>query len=132
MGHDDTHAHELFVLGYSDDVRALLDHLSVEAPHALSRLVIVVPPARRAAVRAPAAVTVVEAEPMNVMALLDAGIENARVVAIFADDPNAPALVRTLRRLCPTAEVFAPTREGGAASLRGLYSPGAFDGLSTA
>lgn len=104
-------APDFYLLGYSDDVRALLDHLRAEAPHLVRRVVLVVPPGERGALGDPGDVAVVAAEPSDVMALLDAGIERATVIAVFlagaAATTKGPALVRTLRRLCPDAEVFA-------------------------
>lgn len=123
---------EFFLLGWSDDTRALLDHVRAEAPALLPRVAVVESDTRLARVLRATGARWIPGDPSNLIGLLEAGIESARVIAIFpavvpADADRTVVLVRALRRLCPHAELFAKaaTREDAAR----LYAVGAADVL---
>jgi len=102
----------IFLLDYSDDARALLDHLRLEAPDLLSSVVVITPDTEVVACLRRRGVHAACADPWDINRALDMGVEGARFVAIFPENPAASAdkmlrLVRGLRRLCRTAELFA-------------------------
>jgi Trk K+ transport system NAD-binding subunit len=116
-----------FFAGYSDDARALIDHLRAEAPGLLGRVVVVDGDPRLDETLAPLGVTVVYGDPLDLVALLDAGVQDARMVVVFPADPAAETdrtlrVVRALSRL-GARQIFvkAATREDAAR----LYAVGA-------
>jgi len=118
----------IFLLDYSDDARALLDHLRLEAPDLLSSVVVITPDTEVVARLRHSGIHAACADPWDINAALDVGVERARFVAIFPENPAARAdkmlrLVRGLRRLCRTAKLFA--KAGTRADAERLYAAGA-------
>lgn len=92
--------------GYSDDTRALLDHLHAEAPSLLRRVVIVDGDPRLEERLAALGVSVVHGDPEDLATLMNAGVRNAELVVVFPRDPDtdgAHRMARALRRLCAAA-----------------------------
>ncbi|MBI4609306.1 MAG: NAD-binding protein [Candidatus Rokubacteria bacterium] len=112
---------DILVLGFSDDVRALLDHLCAEAPAVIERIAVidrrpeVVERLNRAAIAA------VCGDPFDAGVLQRAGIDRATMVLRL--DPRSPGLSELgplLRQLCPRARLLV-SRSGG----KDLSAPGA-------
>lgn len=92
--------------GYSDDTRALLDHLQAEAPGLLRRIVIVDRDPGLGKRLAPLGVAVVHGDPEDLATLMDAGVRDAELVVVFPRDPDTDAahrMARALKRLCAAA-----------------------------
>lgn len=118
----------LFLVGYSDDARVLLDHLQAEAPGLLSRVAGVVDDPRVVSQLNARGIAVVSGDPWNMTTVLDAGLQRAGIVVIFPEDParhgeRILTAVRAVRRLCPDAEIFAKAASGEDAER--LYAVGA-------
>ncbi|MBI2204530.1 MAG: NAD-binding protein [Candidatus Rokubacteria bacterium] len=118
----------LFLVGYSDDARVLIDHLQAEAPGLLSRVAGVVDDARVVSQLKARGLAVVCGDPWNVTTLLDADLQRAGIVVVFPEDPvrhgeRILTTVRAVRRLCPDAQIFA--KAGSGEDAERLYAVGA-------
>lgn len=128
MGHRLPLDAQFVLLDYSADTRALLNHLRVEAPTLLPAVVLITPDARLAADVSALGIHAVRADPWDINAVLDIGVERARLVGIFPENPAGCAdrmvrVVRALRRLCPEANLLA--KAATAEDAARLYAAGA-------
>lgn len=101
----------IFLLGFSDDVRAILDHIQAEAPSLLDRVTLVDPSPRivhRLKSRGLRSVCGPLADPAT---LREAGIHRAGIIAVIGDESTGrmtelAELVRLCRSLAPAAKIF--------------------------
>ncbi|MBI4571926.1 MAG: NAD-binding protein [candidate division NC10 bacterium] len=126
---------DVFVLGFSDDVRALLDHVRAEAPSLLNRITVVDPDSTVVDRLKSTGLGSICGDLSDPSMLREAGIHRARSIALFLDDRTRRAIdpvemVRVLRLLSPTAQVFVTARDEAAASR--MQAVGAFKVFVTA
>lgn len=135
MPHDLRPEPDIFLLGYSDDVRALVDHLRAEAPSLLDRVAVVDPDSTVVDRLKSTGLRSVCSDLTDPSMLREAGIPRARIIALFPDartrrTTDAGELVRISRLLSPAAQVFVAADDGEAAAR--LQAAGAFKVLLTA
>lgn len=115
---------DVFVLGFSDDVRALLDHLAAEAPGFLHRMVVIDHRGETLARAQAAGVRWVHGDPLDPATLQRAGFQHATmVVSLAVEHPRhhdgTLEAVRLAKLTCPAARVLVSARdERHAARLR--------------
>ena len=107
---------DVFVLGFSDDVRALLDHLAAEAPGFLDR-VVVIDHRKEVFVRMTArGLRGVHGGPLDPDTLRQSGFQEATMVVCLVADPSrcrdaALDAVRLAKMFCPEARVLVTARD---------------------
>lgn len=112
---------EILVLGFSDDVRALLDHIRAEAPSLLDRITLVDPSPTVVHRLKPRGFKSVCGHLADPATLREAGIHRAGIIAVFVDERTGrmteiAELVRLCRSLAPAAQIFVIPEDARAVS----------------
>jgi hypothetical protein len=102
---------DVFLLGVSEDARALIGHLLAEAPSLLRRIVAIDPRAEVVDQLGPVGILAVRGSPADPATLRRAGIERAAiVVALGGVDPPRGEIATLIRSLCPGARLIIGAR----------------------
>lgn len=124
---------DILVLGFSDDTRALLEHLRVEAPALVERIAIVDGRPETVERLHRAGIAAVYGDPFDAGVLQRAGIDRATLVVQL--DPRGPGfseLAPLVRELCPRARLLVSRSGGEDFSVRGAeHRETMADGLAT-
>lgn len=107
---------DVFVLGFSDDVRTLLDHLAAEAPGLLDRVVVIDHRKESLARITDRGARGVQGDVRDLDTLRRAGFHNATMVVCLLSHQSrhrdaALDAVRLAIMLCPDARVLATARD---------------------
>jgi Trk K+ transport system NAD-binding subunit len=107
---------DVFVLGFSDHVRALLDHLAAEAPGFLDRVVVIDHRNDALTLAKAAGVRGVHGDPLDLDTLRQAGFQDATMVVCLVADHSrrrdaALDAVQLAKLACPEARVLVSARD---------------------